>query len=459
MAQGTSKTKQRVPMEKFLNKARNTFLGTNPPLIYNSVERDRRDQTRAFYYDSGQQNPLALSDIASVVKRNGQENATVIVIENIDSNWRVELSRIFDIDATFFDEHALNPEGPSPWQAVFGPKQIKPTQRISHTSRQSTKFTTTISWHVDGVFSWESSENSQVNPKTSRMEDPNFNQRRLEYDHQYGWQSNTRLSHYIFLVDAPMKTASPFFSPIGSRDTLRLPLSNSRGGVELPALLMHSKHSIFDCLKQFFSHAWHVRLIKHQVISDETILYLLIASTWSYNLREIEQSIRHIAFNELRRPRIEINDRLLDERQNIVLLRQEVAAARKWIPTRITDELNTVEAEKCVAFPDLALKEVFEGAETTDQFLMDTFQLLISSISVLDSEISVRQSYSAQKLTQLAFIFVPLNLVTSIFGMNLAEINGSPLPAWICAVVLVAVVACTVGVFAAYNKWEKRLRR
>lgn len=237
---------------------------------------------------------------------------------------------------------------------------------------------------------------------------------------------------------------------MGRRATLRLPISNSRGGVELPALLGHSEHSIFDCLKQFFSHQWHVGLIKHQVLSPETVLYLLIASTWSYNLREMKQSIRHIAFNELRRPRIEINDRLLDERQKIVLLSQEVADARKWIPAGIKDELRTVETEGYVAFPDLTLEEVLEEAETTEKFLMDTFQLLISSISVLDSETSV-------KLTQLAFIFVPLNLVTSIFGMNLAEINGSPLPAWMCVLVLIAVIACTVGIFAAYNQWEKRV--
>lgn len=195
MAQGTNKTKQKVPMEKFLNKARNSFLGTNPPPDHNSVDRNRGDQTRAFYYDSGQQKNLALFDIASLVGRNGQENATMIVIENINPHWRVELSRIFDIDATFFDEHALNPEGPSPWRAIFGPKQLRPTQRINYNSHQSPKLTTTMIWHVDGVYSCEFSETDRVNPKTSRMEDPKFNQRRLEYDFQYGWQANTRLSH------------------------------------------------------------------------------------------------------------------------------------------------------------------------------------------------------------------------------------------------------------------------
>ncbi|KAK2602965.1 hypothetical protein N8I77_009459 [Diaporthe amygdali] len=309
----------------------------------------------------------------------------------------------------------------------------------------------------------------QENSRTSRMEDPNFIKRRLEYDLQYGWQANTRLSHcqvnkntYIFLVDAPMKILSPSSSPLGRRDTLHLPISYNRGGLALPALLRHTGHSMFECLKQFFSHSWHVDTITHRTLTPETILYLLVASTWSYNLREIERSIRHIAFNELRRPRIHINDILLDERQNIVLLRQEVAAARKWIPTQIKDELqsvrDTIKAEKYVGFPDHILNEVLAEAETTERFLMDTFQLLISSISVLDPEASIRQTYSSQKLTQLAFIFVPLNLVTSIFGMNLAEINGSLVPAWSCILALVVTIACTGGVFAAYNQWEKRVR-
>lgn len=90
---------------------------------------------------------------------------------------------------------------------------------------------------------------------------------------------------------------------------------------------------------------------------------------------------------------------------------------------------------------------------------MDTFQLLMSSINVLDSATAIQQAQSSQELTQLAFIFIPLNLVTSIFGMNIMEINGSPVRAWVCVVVLVVAIACTVSLLMIYDRWEARRTR
>ncbi|KAI5866280.1 hypothetical protein GGS23DRAFT_556354 [Durotheca rogersii] len=54
---------------------------------------------------------------------------------------------------------------------------------------------------------------------------------------------------------------------------------------------------------------------------------------------------------------------------------------------------------------------------------MDTLQLLVSPISVLDSETSIQQARSAQNLTLLAAVYVPLSFVTRIFGTNVREIR------------------------------------
>lgn len=82
---------------------------------------------------------------------------------------------------------------------------------------------------------------------------------------------------------------------------------------------------------------------------------------------------------------------------------------------------------------------------------METVQLLMSSISVVDAEMSIHQAESAKKLTLLAFFFIPGSFVTGLFGMNVAEINGSPLPAWVSLVTLLAVLAVTVLLFVGYN--------
>lgn len=139
-------------------------------------------------------------------------------------------------------------------------------------------------------------------------------------------------------------------------------------------------------------------------------------------------------------------------------LRKEVGYAKKYLPPKVKDELHDVPQASDGFFENM-LDEILSEAETADRFLTDTFQLLISSISVLDSATSIQQAQSSKKLTQLAFIFIPLNLVTSIFGMNIMEINGSPLRAWVCVVVLVAAIACTFILLMAYDRWEARRTR
>lgn len=48
-----------------------------------------------------------------------------------------------------------------------------------------------------------------------------------------------------------------------------------------------------------------------------------------------------------------------------------------------------------------------------------TFQSLMSSIAIVESARAIREAESVAKLTQLAFFFVPLALVASVFGMNI----------------------------------------
>jgi Mg2+ and Co2+ transporter CorA len=78
---------------------------------------------------------------------------------------------------------------------------------------------------------------------------------------------------------------------------------------------------------------------------------------------------------------------------------------------------------------------------------METFQLLMSSISMQDSQASIEQARRSTRLTQLAFIYVPLSFVTGIFGMNIKELNGSVLDFWAVFVCLIAVVLVTAIVF------------
>ena len=66
-----------------------------------------------------------------------------------------------------------------------------------------------------------------------------------------------------------------------------------------------------------------------------------------------------------------------------------------------------------------------------------------SQKSIEMAEISIAESKRVRLLTILAFIFVPVSLTTSIFGMNIQQINQSG-PSW-WAVILTAVVMVVIA--------------
>jgi len=88
--------------------------------------------------------------------------------------------------------------------------------------------------------------------------------------------------------------------------------------------------------------------------------------------------------------------------------------------------------------------------------LNDEIQLLIGSVTVRDAETAMKQAERATMLTLLAAVYLPLQLVTGIFGMNIREINDG-VPAWrACVVALGVAMGLTVGAFAGAWWWRKR---
>ena len=51
---------------------------------------------------------------------------------------------------------------------------------------------------------------------------------------------------------------------------------------------------------------------------------------------------------------------------------------------------------------------------------------LVSSMQLIESQKGITQAGQVQRLTQLAFLFIPISLLASVFGMNVAEYKNPP---------------------------------
>jgi len=54
------------------------------------------------------------------------------------------------------------------------------------------------------------------------------------------------------------------------------------------------------------------------------------------------------------------------------------------------------------------------------------FQALMSTLSILESQRAIAQAQSISKLTQLAFFFIPLSFIATVFGMNVIVRHSFP---------------------------------
>lgn len=58
-------------------------------------------------------------------------------------------------------------------------------------------------------------------------------------------------------------------------------------------------------------------------------------------------------------------------------------------------------------------------------------------------------------VTILAFIFIPLSLATSFFGMNIHELNATGQPMWIFLVTAVGILLLALTIWATFYQWTK----
>lgn len=246
------------------------------------------------------------------------------------------------------------------------------------------------------------------------------------------------------------------------KTALQLQCNTTGDGIAIPQLLKRKVFSLRQALQKVFRHNWHSHILFDQcdyAISRGELLHLMTASLHQSNFTAIHEEVKSISFHELRKPNMSTNTKLLNLREALADLSASTGVTSKYVPRHVRvfykDLYNRNSGLKDhLGFqsPVDRLITIKREARDLERFLMDSFQLLMSSISVLETQrgaeqalISIEQAARTTRLTQLAFVYVPLTFVTSIFGMNVKEISEPLPPLWVCFVTLAVVAAGTAA--------------
>jgi len=263
------------------------------------------------------------------------------------------------------------------------------------------------------------------------------------------------------------------------RPTLRFPYSGNYGGVLLPALPGARLCELFSALTSVFQHYWQIEYIHsvNYVFANAPLLYVLCNSLWESNLRSLNEKVNHISFHSIRNPNLSISNSLHDIREDLVRLTNSVDETILYARSSITSYLQSIPIAskfQTTSRDSLArLADINKRAEKLHAFLMETFQLLVNTVAVRDSQYSIKQAEEALKqtqqslkqteqsvfLTRLAAVYLPLSVTTGLFGMNLQEINGAVPRVWAFFVVVVGLTVLTLGAFGAGRRGFGRAQK
>lgn len=92
-------------------------------------------------------------------------------------------------------------------------------------------------------------------------------------------------------------------------------------------------------------------------------------------------------------------------------------------------------------------REILNDGRRVTRMVQSHTQSEIGLWTIQASQRSIEEAVSVKRLTQLAFIFIPLSFVTSLYGMNVKEISGDGVRLWVFFVTALCVM------FMIYFMW------
>jgi hypothetical protein len=223
---------------------------------------------------------------------------------------------------------------------------------------------------------------------------------------------------------------------------LTLPSSLSdRNSFQLSETLLKLFHEVDNRSNQAKSARRLLRLsLRRDISTDDDLknflqaLQMVMAATaWQSNIGHLESRLSTLQLRAISNPTMHTFLPLTTLRRNLADLSNGLSVARLGIVPGDYDRLGWIgEGESRRTHSWRVLDELLERTDRLAEALGREIQLIIGSVQVRDSDNMKRQTDRTLLLTLLAAIYLPMTLVTGIFGMNISEINGGTPKYWAC---------------------------
>ena len=238
----------------------------------------------------------------------------------------------------------------------------------------------------------------------------------------------------------------------------------------------------YELYEQFGARKGAIEQSRYAVLKPQAFLFLLSSFLWEKNMTHLEIKGKRISFFDIRNPgasdATKINSELNDCREDLDYLIETVSDTEKQTPADLAayyDEFPRIRwrHKETYLSPIDHHKKILERATTLEKLLIDSFQMLMSSVSVQQATLgnkqaaisaelasaSAEQARAATRITALAFVYIPLTFVTGIFGMNIRIGTEEPKGfIWYAPLVtLVVAILFTAALWYAADWVETRL--
>jgi hypothetical protein len=168
----------------------------------------------------------------------------------------------------------------------------------------------------------------------------------------------------------------------------------------------------------------------------------ILCAQWRLMIRRAQESI-----SESSAPLTgDVNDisEVLQRKHDFEKLKRQLSALNASI-SRIPAAAGTLS-------PHLAELKAFESSlESWAIQLEKVSQSLLGLLAVSESKRATEQAVRSKNLQLLAFVFIPISTVSSIYGMNTIEILSSPPKNWSFAVGAILAIAASALAVALYD--------